>query len=378
MSELTCDVLVVGGGMAGASLGAAVAAERRVILVEAEPQLAQHSTGRSAAVYLPSYGGPVVRLLTVASRVLYDQISEERSDPLLRPRPLLWVSIDDASEHAMRTLAAESGALELLDTAAALELCSALRPERVRGAGLDAGGMEIEVAGLHQAYLQRLRRNGGTVLTTAPVGSITRQTHGWQVTAGEDRIRAGTIVDAAGAWADEIAARAGVAGIGLVPRRRTAFISPVHGAFPDLAGWPLVNDGAERWYFKPDSGGRLLISPADEAPSEPCDARPEELEIARAIEEINEVTSLGIRSVSHAWAGLRSFVADGAPVVGAWPDEPDFFFYAGQGGYGIQMAPALAELGRALLLTGSVPPRLAAAGIDAAAVGPGRLAPRPA
>ena len=161
MTAITCDVLVVGGGMAGVSIGAGVAGERAVVLVETEPQLAYHSTGRSAAAYLPSYGGPVVRALTVASRALYDQLSSQRDEPLLRPRPLLWLSVDDASERAVHAVAAESGVLELLDTDGALALCPALKPERVRGGGVDEGGMEIDVAGLHEAYLRRLRQEGG-------------------------------------------------------------------------------------------------------------------------------------------------------------------------------------------------------------------------
>lgn len=362
--------------MAGVSLAAAVAPERTVVLVEAEPQLAHHSTGRSAAAYLPSYGGRVARALTVASRVLYDELSEERDDPLLQARSLLLLSVDDPSERAVDALVAGSGPVERIDTAAAVRLCPALRPERIRNAGLDGGGMDIDVAGLHNAYLRRLRGAGGTVLRSAPLRRLERRGPGWQVVAGEDPIHAGVVVDAAGAWADQVAARAGVAPIGLVPRRRSAFISPIRDGLGVRRDWPLVNDGLERWYFKPEAGG-VLVSPADETPSEPCDARPDELEIARAIEEINEVTTLGLRSVSHAWAGLRSFVADREPVVGSRPDDPSFFFSAGQGGYGIQMAPALAELGASLLLAGVVPARLAAAGISASDVAPTRLPAAP-
>jgi D-arginine dehydrogenase len=372
MCAITCDVLVVGGGMAGVSIAAAVAPERRVVLIEAEAQLAYHSTGRSAAAYLPSNGPSVVRALTVASRRPFDELSDGRPDPLLRPRPLLSLAVDDASERAVDDLAATTGALELIDAAAATELCPALRPDRIRGAAIDAGGMEIDVAGLHDAYLRRLTQRGGTVLRSAPLQCITRQGEGWKIDAGGDPIRAGVIVDAAGAWADLVAARAGIGGVGLVPRRRSAFISPVAGDHGDRRNWPLVNDGLERWYFKPEGGG-LLVSPADEEPTDPCDARPDELEIARAIDAVNEVTTLSLRHVSHAWAGLRSFVADGEPVVGSPAGEPNFFFFAGQGGYGIQMAPALAELGASLLLTGDVPPRLGAAGITAAGVSPARL-----
>jgi D-arginine dehydrogenase len=381
MSDLTADVVVIGGGMAGVSIAAALARDCSVVVVEAETQLAFHSTGRSAAMYLPGYGGPLVRAVTAASRGLYDEASAERDLALLRPRSQLLVAIDEASNVALRQQLSELETLERVDEATALELCPALRPDHVAFAGLDTTGMEIDVDGLHQAYLARLRRAGGTVLRQAPVEAVTRRGAGWEVAAGARRIATATVVDAAGAWADRVAALAGVPGIGLVPKRRTAFISPVAEPFPGLADSPMVVDGMERWYFKPEAGG-LLVSPADETPVDPHDARPDELETARAIEAVNEVTTFGLRSVSHGWAGLRSFVADRSPVVGARPDHPGFFFFAGQGGYGIQMAPALAEIGASLLLHGSLAPvpagpDLAGGLVTAAALGPARLDPVP-
>jgi D-arginine dehydrogenase len=381
MSDLTADVVVVGGGMAGVSIAAALARDCSVVVVEAETQLAFHSTGRSAAMYLPGYGGPLVRAVTVASRNLYDETSAERDLALLRPRAQLLLAVDEVSDGALRQQLAELGTLERVNTATAIGLCPALRPDRVAFAGLDTTGMEIDVDGLHQAYLARLRRSGGTVLRRAPVEAVTRRGEEWEVTAGAQRIATATVVDAAGAWADRVAALAGVPGIGLVPKRRTAFISPVADPFPGLADSPMVVDGMERWYFKPEAGG-LLVSPADETPVDPHDARPDELETARAIEAVNEVTTFGLRSVSHGWAGLRSFVADRSPVVGARPDHPGFFFFAGQGGYGIQMAPALAEIGASLLLHGSLGMDTAGADVaggivTAAALGPARLDPVP-
>jgi D-arginine dehydrogenase len=381
MSDLTADVVVIGGGMAGVSIAAALARDCSVVVVEAETQLAFHSTGRSAAMYLPGYGGPLVRAVTAASRGLYDEASAERDLALLRPRSQLLVAIDEASNVALRQQLSELETLERVDEATALELCPALRPDHVAFAGLDTTGMEIDVDGLHQAYLARLRRAGGTVLRQAPVEAVTRRGAGWEVAAGARRIATATVVDAAGAWADRVAALAGVPGIGLVPKRRTAFISPVAEPFPGLADSPMVVDGMERWYFKPEAGG-LLVSPADETPVDPHDARPDELETARAIEAVNEVTTFGLRSVSHGWAGLRSFVADRSPVVGARPDHPGFFFFAGQGGYGIQMAPALAEIGASLLLHGSLGMDTAGADVaggivTAAALGPARLDPVP-
>ncbi|HEX3906447.1 MAG TPA: FAD-binding oxidoreductase [Mycobacteriales bacterium] len=375
MSDLTCDVVVVGGGMAGISLAAALASDGRVVVVESEPELGRHATGRSAASYLPSYGGAVARALTVASRIGYDEASAERGDPLLTPHPMLLVSTDDESDRALQETAEVTGSLDLVDSAGAIALCDALRPERIRAGGVDSAGMAIEVAGLHQLYLKRLRHAGGRILTSAPLHAVSRRTGGWQVSAGEHSISADVIVDAAGAWVDEVAALAGVPQIGLVPRRRSAFLVPIPVELTaNAATWPMVGDAADRWYLKPD-GGQLLGSPADQTPCPPCDARPDELEIARAIEEINGCTSLAIRHVSTTWAGLRSFVPDEMPVVGGWADHPGFFFYAGQGGFGIQMAPALAELGAAILTRGESPPRLAALGISAASVSPQRLAP---
>jgi D-arginine dehydrogenase len=273
MSDLTADVVVIGGGMAGVSIAAALARDCSVVVVEAETQLAFHSTGRSAAMYLPGYGGPLVRAVTAASRGLYDEASAERDLALLRPRSQLLVAIDEASNVALRQQLSELETLERVDEATALELCPALRPDHVAFAGLDTTGMEIDVDGLHQAYLARLRRAGGTVLRQAPVEAVTRRGAGWEVAAGARRIATATVVDAAGAWADRVAALAGVPGIGLVPKRRTAFISPVAEPFPGLADSPMVVDGMERWYFKPEAGG-LLVSPADETPVDPHDARP--------------------------------------------------------------------------------------------------------
>jgi D-arginine dehydrogenase len=379
VAELGCDVLVIGGGMAGVSLAAAVASrDVDVIVAEAEAELGRHATGRSAATYVPSYGPPLVRALTVASREAFDAIAEEHGGEILRPLPILMLATDDDGDVALRGLVAETGALQPLDPAAVVRRWPVLRPDRVVAGGLDSDAMAIEVAGMHQVYLRRLRRLGGRVLTGAPVRTITPSGAGWRVAAGEHTVEAQVVVDAAGAWVDAVAAVAGVPAIGLEPRRRSAFLTPVPARWADdAAGWPMVIDAADRWYVKPD-GGQLLVSPADETPSEPCDARPDDLEVARAIEAVNDCTDLAIRHVSTAWAGLRSFVADGLPVVGARPERPGFFFYAGQGGYGIQMAPALAALGAAILTTGEAPEQVAALGVTAAAVSPSRptLGPR--
>ncbi|RLK55288.1 NAD(P)/FAD-dependent oxidoreductase [Actinokineospora cianjurensis] len=323
------DVVVVGGGMAGVSVAAELAAHRSVVVVEAEAELAWHSTGRSAALYAPSYGGPVVRALTAASAPLF-------GDGVLSPRPMLWVG--------------EVGGLdgvEELTEAAARELCPVLRPGRFDRFAVDAGTMDIDVMGLHQRYVQRLRAAGGEIRRGAPVTALRRDGQGWRVTAGTEEIVAGTVVNAAGAWVDRIAGLAGVPALGLRPLRRTIAIAT--GPTPVGQGWPLVADVGDTFYFRPEGPG-VLVSPADETPVDPGDAKPDDLDIALAVDRVNEVTTLGLRSVRTAWAGLRTFAPDREPVVGELPDHPGLTFLAGQGGYGIQMAPALAVTAARLIL----------------------------
>lgn len=321
------DVLVIGGGIAGVSIAYELAAEARVTLLEAEPELARHTTGRSAAIYAPSYGGPIVRRLTTASGPLFD-------DGILTPHPSLWLALDDDGVDLLRVTDAEPVTPEH-----AVELCPVLR--KPLAAAIDREAMDIDVMALHAKYVRGFKARNGTIHTNARVTDIRKDGSGWVVNG----IPAGTVVNAAGAWADELAELAQVPKIGLQPKRRTL---AVVRAESDPA-WPLVADAADRFYFRPESG-RLLISPGDETPSEPCDAKPRDEDVALALERVNAATTLNLRSVQTAWAGLRSFVADGEPVVGAWPDHPGFVFFAGQGGYGIQMAPALARLGADVVL----------------------------
>jgi D-arginine dehydrogenase len=233
--------------------------------------------------------------------------------------------------------------------------------------------MDIDVAALHQAYLSLLTRRGGTIRRRAPVRRIRRLPSGsWQIEAAELLISCDRVVDAAGAWADEVAAAAGVRTVGLQPKRRTIFISPVARPL-DMGRWPIIVDACERWYFKPEGAGRVLVSPAEESDCPPSDARPDELAIAATLETVSAVTSLELRSVSHSWAGLRSFVADRMPVVGSWPEHAGFNFLAGQGGYGIQMAPALAVLAADLVVHGEPTAASKDFGVSLAAVAPERL-----
>lgn len=376
MDEAEFDIAVIGAGMAGASAAAELAARARVVLLEREDRPGYHSTGRSAALFTATYGPPPVRALTRASeRFLTDPPPGFAAHPLLTPRGVLMIHRPDQAASAAalaRDLA--GGAFEPVDAAAARRLCPLLRPGHVAGGFLERGARDIDVAALHGGYLRLFAARGGRLVTRAEVTGLDRAGEGWHLVTPRGRFRARVVVNAAGAWADELARLAGVAPVGLQPMRRTAVIVAAPDGF-DPAPMPAVIDIDETFYLKPDAG-RLLISPADETPSPPCDAQPEELDIAICIDRIQTAFDLPIRRVAHRWAGLRSFVADRCPVIGFATDAPGFFWLAGQGGYGIQTAPAAARLAAGLLLNEGVPADIAAQGVTAAAVAPGRTAPR--
>ncbi|WP_187774284.1 NAD(P)/FAD-dependent oxidoreductase [Lolliginicoccus suaedae] len=368
MSE-TWDVVVIGGGMAGASIAYELAGESRVLLLEGESMLAAHSTGRSAAMYLPSYGGDVVRALTVASGPIFDSLAEQWGDTHpLTPRELLWTAFDDESDAALTSiLAAQEGSVDKLDAPAALAKSALLKPETLRWCVLDGGGQDIDVLAVHQMYVRGFKSRGGTTRTGARVTGLERTGDAWRITTASETVEAGLVIDAAGAWADAIAEMAGARPLGLVPKRRTLFLSPA--SVPVDPHGPTIGDPAERWYFKPEGDG-ILASPADADPVDAGDAKASELNIARAMEEINDATTLGLRTVRRSWGGLRTFAPDGAPVAGLVPDLPGFGFLAGQGGYGIQMAPALAVAAAALLTGNAIPDTIPVSAED---LGPQRL-----
>jgi D-arginine dehydrogenase len=363
------DVIVIGGGMAGVSIASELAADRRVLLLDMEATLAYHTTGRSAAMFLESYGGPVIRALTTASRAFLEDGPEA---PLLRPLPMLHIG-RPGSGAAITRLHRQVSPLvpdvELLEPAAAGSLQPWLRADAIELAVLEPGAMEIDVHALHQLFLRELRRRGGAVAVGATVSSARRSGDSWTVTCTDGTDRAAPlVVDAAGAWADVVARTFGATPVGLRPLRRTAFMVD---APPDASG-PMVADIGDAFYVKPDAG-RMLCSPSDETPQEPADARPDTTEIARAIDVINEVTTLDVRHVRSSWAGLRTFVSDRSPVVGYDPAVAGFFWFAGQGGYGIQTAPALARTGACLARGTPIPDDVTARGLTAAAIAPARL-----
>ncbi len=353
------DVIVIGGGIAGISVASELAtAGADVALLEAERQLAFHTTGRSAALYFENYGHADVRALTRASRRYF-----EDNAAVLTKRGAMVVAPGDQVDELNRQVGVglrDGTDIRRLTPAEACEIVPVLREDAIVAAAYEPDAADLDVAAIHQSFVKSFRGAGGIVHTGARVSSLVNDGR-WTVTTEQgSRHEADVVVNAAGAWADSVAIAAGVSPIGLVPKRRTAFmVTAPEGS----TGWPLVVDAHGSFYFKPD-GPQLLCSPADETPSEPCDARPEEIDIALAIDRINEMTVLGIRSVKSSWAGLRSFVADGGMVISFDDRAPGFFWLAGQGGTGIQTAPAAAALAADLILGKS--PRIEPSGFDVA------------
>ena len=363
------DIVVIGGGIAGVTAAHYLSsAGRSVVLLERESQLAYHTTGRSAALYFENYGHLSVRALSKASRRVFEDPPPGLSEQsLLSPRGSLMIARPHQMDHFDQIVSeglATGVPIERLSAAQAGELVPSLRTELIEAAVWEPDAADMDVAAIHQMYVKGLRRSGGGIRVNAGVIGIGGGGGDWRVsTATGNDIGCSVIVNAAGAWCDEMAGLAGIPPIGLQPRRRTAFMVPGE---PGWRNWPLVADIDHDFYFKPD-GSQLLCSPADETPVGPCDARPDELDIAIAIERINEATTLGIRTVRSSWAGLRSFLSDEGMGIGFDPSHEGFFWLAGQGGTGIQTAPAAGMLAAGLILEGVVPEELARHGVDATA-----------
>jgi len=328
------DILIVGGGIAGASLGAALAGRRRVLLIEREARCGHHSTGRSAAFWLESYGGPAVAPLSQASHAFLE------AHHWLRPRGAVHIS--RTGDFARLPPSAP------LDRAALEQCIPGLRPAWQYGRD-EASCADIDVAAFHAFTLQALRRAGGEVRTDAQLIAAVRDGGGWRVTLSDgSAIRAALLVNAAGAWADEVAAAAGVRPIGIAPKRRTMIQLRVGQT--GLRDLPLVIDADEQFYFKGEGERTIWLSPHDEIDCLPCDAAPEEIDVATAIARFEAVVDWPVEAVERRWAGLRSFARDRVPVYGYDVREANLFWCVGQGGFGIQTAPAAAALAAALML----------------------------
>jgi D-arginine dehydrogenase len=370
----TADFLVIGAGIAGASVAHELAARARVIVLERELQPGYHSTSRSAALFSEIYGNEIVRALSRASRDFLVEPPTQFSDiPLLRPRGSLYIASEEQRARLERLKSEPDVARNTreLSTQAALQIVPVLRPECAVHCLLEPGAMDLEVAVLHQAFLKGLRRRGGTIVQNCAIEAIECSGGVWTVRTGDATFGAPVLMNAAGAWADEVAALAGVRAIGLQPKRRTALLfKPASELRVDA--WPMVHDIEETFYFKPDAG-KLLLSPADETPCSPCDAQPDEMDLAIAVDRLEQATTLSVKHVTHSWAGLRSFAPDRSPVVGFDAQNEGFFWLAGQGGFGIQTSPALSRTAAALALRQPMPEDVAAQGVDVSALSPRRL-----
>lgn len=376
MTDTSFDIAIVGAGIAGASLAWALAPHARVVLLERESLPGMHSTGRSAAMFMETYGEPQARALTRASRAFYTQPPAGFTDlPLLAPRGVLYVGWQgqEAALDALETgLRATGAAIGRASAEQVLAQVPVLRAEGLLGAVTEPDAMDIDVQALHQGYLQGFRRQGGTLCCEAELMGAVRDAQGWQLTIKRGvQLRCQTLVNAAGAWADAVATLAGAEALGLQPRRRSAFTFAAPAGI-DARAWPTVADIDQAWYFKPDAG-QLLGSPANADPVAAHDVVAEEMDIALGIHGIEQHTSLTIRRPQRTWAGLRTFASDGELVIGFDETCPGLFWLAGQGGYGIQSAQGAAQLAASLLLAQPLPAALQANGVQAAAMRPGRL-----
>lgn len=374
MDTARFDALVIGAGIAGASAAASLAPTRRVVLVERESQPGYHSTGRSAALFSEIYGNAPVRMLSRASReFLFSPPAGFSEYPLVSPRGMLHIARSDQLSliDALLEMPGVEESAHSVEASEIERLSPLLRPGYAVAGVYEPSARDVDVHGLHQGYLRRVKAQGGTLVTNATCLELERISAGWRVRTEQRSFEAPIVVNAAGAWADEIAALAGLSRLGIVPCRRTALLvdAPQN---PGVAAAPLTVDIEEEFYFKPDAG-KLLLSPCDETPSPACDVQPDEMDVAIAIDRVQSATTLQVTRVNRKWAGLRSFALDRSPVIGFDARTQGFFWLAGQGGYGIQTAPAAGRLAAALLTSESVPTDIADCGVTADMVSPDRF-----
>ncbi len=369
------DVAVIGAGIAGAAVAANLAASKSVVVIERESHPGYHATGRSAALFSEVYGNDVVRKLSIAGRpFLADPPNGFSTSPILTPRGAMHVGtsadlevLDRLYESAHRLVPS----VRRLDSREVRERVPVLRTESVAGGVIEPDAMDIDTNELLQAYLRQIRQRDGRILVDAEVLGLTRGGAGWILETRAGKVEAGIVVNAGGAWADDIARMAGARPVGLIPKRRTVFVFTPPSDI-DVRTWPLVIGARENFYFKPDAGN-LLVSPADETPSRPMDAQAEELDVAIAADRLMSATSLEVRHIQHRWAGLRTFTADKTPVSGFDPEIEGFLWHAGQGGYGFQTAPGMGSYTAALAMGKPIPANLQDLGLTDQALSPARF-----
>ena len=372
----TADFIVIGAGMAGAAAAYFLADHGRGVVLERESAPGYHSTGRSAALYTETYGNAAIRALTVASGRFFRAPPAGFADvPLLHPRGLMVIAqASDATrvEHEIAAGKRFAPNLRMLSAGEATALCPVLRDDWTGHAFLEPDAMDIDVHAIHQGFLRGFKAKGGRIVTDAAAQAIAASDRGWEVETRAGRFIAPVLVNAGGAWADEVARLAGLPPVALSAKRRTALIvdaDPVPNA-----AWPMVVDIGESFYFKPESG-RLLVSPADETAMPATDAQPDEIDIAEAVARLEAATRFKVRRVLRKWAGLRTFASDKTLVIGPDPLARGFIWMAGQGGYGIQTAAAAGRAAVALAHGAALPGDLAELGLVAADLLPNRLRP---
>jgi D-arginine dehydrogenase len=341
------DVLVIGGGIAGISAAAQMAPDAKVTVLEAEPVIGHHSSGRSAAIFIRNYGNATLRALNAASAPFLAQPEGVSDSSLLSPRGELLLATEEDLAMFDAYLDGSDG-LEQLSPQQALELVPILRQEAIAAAAIEWDAQDIDVDRMLQGYARRLRNLGGHSVTGAQVQSIARRDGVWTVVTAVGEFSAPVLVNAAGGWADIIAQMAGVRTSGLAALRRSAVLIPAPDGH-DITRWPLFANAGDQWYAKPEAG-KIMISPADEDPVEPHDVWAEDMVIAEGLHRYEQAVTSPVTRVEHSWAGMRTFAPDRTPVVGFAPEVEGFFWLAGQGGYGMQTAPALSQLAADLCL----------------------------
>ncbi len=343
----TADFVIIGGGMAGVSLGAELSKDASVIILEAEKSIGYHSTGRSAAIYIKNYGNETLRALNAVSEPFFIEPAGVNDSSLLSPRGELMFARDFELDTLNQYLEGSTG-MDVISAKEAGELVPALKIDTVVKAVYEATAQDIDVDRMLQGYLKLFRYNGSTLITDAAVQSAKRVGDCWSLITSTGEIEGRVVINAAGAWADKVAEIFGAAKKDITPMRRSAALLPK----PDYEGfekWPLLVSASETFYAKPEAG-LLMVSPADEDPVEPHDAWPEDMVLAEGLYRFEEAVDIPVQRVEHSWAGLRSFAPDRTPLAGFANDVDGFFWLAGQGGYGIQTAPALSQLAANLCL----------------------------
>jgi D-arginine dehydrogenase len=365
------DVIVIGGGIAGASVAAHLARDHKIGVLEMEERPGYHSTGRSAATYEPNYGPPSIRALTRASRGFFEAPPQGfAASPLVSPRPSIFVVPEHQQSQAEALL--KSGVdFTGISVAEALRQFPPLKESYVKEALLDATTADIDVDLLHQGFLRLVKAQGGEILCKAEALDIKRRHGVWDVTTPLGAFAAPILINAAGAWGDEIAKKAGLAPVGLQPKRRSMAVVPLDAGM-DVMAWSFVGDVGETWYAKP-SGGRLLVSPAEAEPVAPHDAYADDMTLAEGIARFQEAVDIEVTHLAGSWGGLRSFAPDGNPVCGFDDRAVGFFWLIGQGGYGIQTSPAFGELAAALVAQKAPPAYIEREGLKAQDLSPARF-----